>query len=264
MGVFAWQFPDLMKEENRRFLMRDNPGSAYVQALAETGAAGFLLTAVFVVSLGALTLRRAREKDPFVAGSGMAAAAFLAALAVGSHWFAADVSLLFFLLASVVAGSGSAGDMREGATTAWMGRPLAILVLVYAVAAGIAAWKTARPEEAFLHAPRIGFHEEEIGPGGRFRWTRRRFALWVEPGQTRPLVLAHFSPSPSPMGVTATLGGQPVYRRSLKAGESVSLRLSGSSDRPRAIVFELSWAFVPKRLGLSQDRRELGLLAIGP
>ena len=70
MGVFSWRFPDLMREENRRFLMRDNPGSAYVQALAETGAAGFLLTAFFVVSLGALALRRAREKDVLVGGAG--------------------------------------------------------------------------------------------------------------------------------------------------------------------------------------------------
>jgi hypothetical protein len=66
------------------------------------------------------------------------------------------------------------------------------------------------------------------------------------------------------MDLTATLEGRPVFRRLLKAGESVSLRLQGSPDHPRAVVFETSWAFVPKRIGLSQDRRELGLLAIEP
>ncbi|HTD53643.1 MAG TPA: O-antigen ligase family protein, partial [Thermoanaerobaculia bacterium] len=44
MGAFAWRLPDLVREENRRLPMRDNPGSAYVQALAETGVIGFLLT----------------------------------------------------------------------------------------------------------------------------------------------------------------------------------------------------------------------------
>ncbi len=267
MGVFAWEFPDLMKEENRRFLMRDNPGSAYVQALAETGAAGFLLTAFFVVSLGALALRRAREKDAVAAGSGVAAAAFLAALAVGSHWFAADVSLLFFLLASLVVGSAperASGDPGAEAAAPWLQRSLVVVSLLYAVAAGTAVLATARPEEAFRNSPRIGFHDEEVGPGGPFRWTRRKFALWVEPGQTRRILLAHFSPSPRPVDVGVTLEGRTVFRRALAAGESVMLRLNGSAARPRAFLFEVSRSFVPRRLGLSEDRRDLGLLSIEP
>ena len=267
MGVFAWQFPDLMKEENRRFLMRDNPGSAYVQALAETGAVGFLLTAFFAVSLGALALRRAHEKDSIAAGSGVAAAAFLAALAVGSHWFAADVSLLFFLLASLVAGpppKRASEDPKTEAATPWLRRSLLVVVLLYAVAAGAAVLATARPEEAFRHSPRIGFHDEEVGPGGPFRWTRRRFALWVERGQTRRILLAHYSPSPRPVEIDVTLGGRTVFRRALKAGESATLRLNGSTLRPRAFLFEVSSSFVPRRLGLSEDRREIGLLSIEP
>jgi O-antigen ligase len=267
MGVFAWRFPDLLKEENRRFLMRDNPGSAYVQALAETGAAGFLLTAFFVVSLGALALRGAREKDALVAGSAVAAAAFLAALAVGSHWFAADVSLLFFLLASLVAGSapgGTAEGPETNAPVAPLRRSLSVVVLLYAVAAGIAVQETSRAEEAFRNAPRIGFHEEEVGPGGPFRWTRRRFALWVQPGQTRRILLAHFSPSPRPVDVDVTLEGRSVFHRALQAGEAATLRLNGSPARPRAFLFNVSRAFVPRRLGLSDDRRELALLSIEP
>jgi hypothetical protein len=64
--------------------------------------------------------------------------------------------------------------------------------------------------------------------------------------------------------IDATLNGLTVYRRSLKAGESVTLLLSGSPLQPRALVFRVSEAFVPKRLGLSQDRRELGLLSLEP
>jgi O-antigen ligase len=258
MGAFSWQFPDLMSEERRRFAMRDNPGSGYVQALAETGAAGFFLTALFALAAGRQALRRAREPDAGIGGAGVAAAAFLVALAVGSHWLATDVSLFFFLLAAVAAGSSGAAGSRM------MGTLTRAAVLLYAAAAAVAILLTANPAETFRHAPRIGFHEQETGPGGPFRWTRRRFALWLEPGQTRRLVLAHFSPSPAPVDLTATLEGRPVFRRLLKAGESVALALQGSPDHPRAVVFETPWAFVPKRIGLSQDRRELALLAIEP
>jgi O-antigen ligase len=258
MGAFSWKFPDLMSEQRRRFVMRDNPGSGYVQALAETGAVGFLLTALFALAAGRQALRRVREENAWIGGAGVAAAAFLVALAVGSHWLATDVSLFFFLLAAAAAGSSGSAEGRAARTARLAA------VVVYAAAAAVAILLTASPAVTFRHAPRIGFHAQESGPGGPFRWTRRRFALWLEPGQTRRLVLAHFSPSPRPVDIDTTLDGRTVYRRSLKAGESVTLLLSGSPLRPRALVFRVSEAFVPKRLGLSQDRRELGLLAIEP
>ncbi len=258
MGAFSWQFPDLMSEERRRFVMRDNPGSGYVQALAETGAVGFLLTALFALAAGRQALRRAREEDAGSGGAGVAATAFLVVLAVGSHWLATDVSLFFFLLAAATAGSSSAAESRVARTSR-----LAAVVL-YAAAAMVAILLTANPAETFRHAPRIGFHDQETGAGGPFRWTRRRFALWLEPGQTRRILLAHFSPSPRPVDFDTTLDGRIVYRRRLKAGESVALLLSGSPDRPRALAFHVSEAFVPKRLGISEDRRELALLSIEP
>jgi hypothetical protein len=188
----------------------------------------------------------------------VAAASFLLVLAVGSHWLATDVSLFFFLLAAAAAGSSGAAESRAARTARLAA------VFVYAAAAAVAILRTASPAETFRHAPRIGFHAQETGPGGPFRWTRRRFALWLEPGQTRRLVLAHFSPSQRSVDLTGTLEGRPVYRRSLNAGESVALRLQGLAERPRAVIFEVSEAFVPKRLGLSQDRRELGLLSVEP
>lgn len=258
MGVFSWRFPDLMREESRHFVMRDNPGSGYAQALAEMGAAGLFLTVLFAFAAGRQALLRAREEDAWIGGAGAAAAAFLVALAAGSHWLAPDVSLFFFLLAAVTAGSSGAAESRVSRTA----RLLA--VAVYAVTAAVAVLSTANPAETFRYAARIGFHDEETGPGGPYRWTRRRFALWLEPGQARLLTLAHFSPTPAPMDLTATSESRPAYRRSLKAGESVTLVLRGLTDRPGAIVFEASWAFVPKRLGISQDRRELALLSIEP
>jgi len=263
MGVFSWTFPDLMREENRRFGMRDNPGSAYVQALAETGMAGLLVTALFAVRLGLEAFRRARERDPLLAGAGIAALAFLGALSVGSHWLAPDMSLLFFLIASIVGGSAS-GQTREGDEAPGWTRARLATVFLFVAASAVAALATLRPAETFRWSSRIGFHGAEAGPGGPFRWTRRRFALWLEPGETHRLILAHFSPIPAPADLAATADGRTEFRRTLRAGESVSLLLRGSPDRPRAIVFEVSRAFVPKRLGLSQDRRELGLLSIEP
>jgi O-antigen ligase len=258
MGAFSWEFPDLIGQERRRLVMRDNPGSGYVQALAETGAAGFFLTVLFAAAAGRQALRRAREQDAWIGGAGAAAAAFLVVLAVGSHWLATDVSLFFFLLAAAAAGSSGAAERRA----ARISRLAA--VFVFAAAAVVAILLTSSPAETFRHAPRIGFHDQESGPGGPFRWARKRFAIWLEPGQTRRLVLAHFSPSPRPVDFDTTLDGRTVYRGTLKAGESVTLLLSGSPVRPRALLFGVSEAFVPKRLGISEDRRELALLSIEP
>jgi O-antigen ligase len=258
MGAFSWTFPDLAREERRR-LMRDNPGSAYVQALAETGITGLFLTGLFLVAAGRDALGEARQKEGAVAGAGIAVLAFLASLVIGSHWLAPDVSLLFFLLVAVVA--SPAPEAARSEPRLWK-IARAAAVLVFAGAAVASSLATARPVETFRWSSRIGFHEEETGPGGRFRWTRRRFALWLQPAETRHLTLAHFSPGPEAVDVSATVDERRTYRRSLKAGESIVLALKGSSEGPRPIVFEVSRAFIPKRLGISQDRRELGLLSI--
>jgi O-antigen ligase len=257
MGVFSWIAPDLLREEGHRLPMRDNPGSAFVQALAETGLVGLLLTMFFAWRLAGSALSQTRGADPALAGAGLSALAFLGSLAVGSHWMAPDVALLFFLAAALIAGPGPGQGAAE--TRLWKAARLP-LVLLYAAACVVAALGTARPAETFRWSSRVGFHAGEIGPGGPFRWTRRRFALWLEPGQARWLTLAHYSPIPQPVDVAARSAGSEVYRRSLRAGESVTLALRGPSDHPRAVVFEVSRAFVPKRLGLSQDRRELALL----
>ena len=59
LGAFSWQLPNLLAEEGRALPVRDNPGSAYLQALAETGAIGFLLVAVFAFLLAREAVRGA-------------------------------------------------------------------------------------------------------------------------------------------------------------------------------------------------------------
>jgi O-antigen ligase len=256
IGAFSWRLPDVLAERGQSFPARDNPGSAYVQAAAEGGVPGLLLTLALAWSLGRVSARRLPEleRDPAAAGAAASVFAFLLALAFGSHWFAPDVCLLFFLLASIAAGPASAPPVSRPA-----GLLRALCVGVYAVAAAAAALATARPAETFRYAPRIGFYVREGAEGEAFCWTRRHFALWLPQGQERRLTLAQFAPLDDRVGVEARAEGRLVYQSALGAGEAVALRLSAPADRARAIVFRLDRTFSPKRLGLSQDRRDLGL-----
>lgn len=260
MGAFTWRFPDLLAEENRSLGIRDNPGSGYVQALAETGGIGFAVTLAAALSLAAQGWRRARDAaaDPSEAAAGLAVIAFLAALVVGSHWLAPDAALLFFLLAASSAPPEAAAHTR--ATVDPRGRLWAATALLYAVASAIAIFETAVPEETFRYAPGIGFHDREVGPGGPFRWTRRRFALWIRPGERVRLGLANFGPLGQPVGIDARSGGVSVFRRTLSPGDATAVVLSGGRVGA-PVVFVLDKSFVPHRLSGSADRRDLGLLS---
>jgi len=73
LGSFAWRLPDLVGPSSPRLPMRDNPGSAYLQALAETGITGFALTLVFAAVLARQALGRRRDPDSFGAAAGLLA-----------------------------------------------------------------------------------------------------------------------------------------------------------------------------------------------
>ncbi|MFN2634652.1 MAG: O-antigen ligase family protein [Thermoanaerobaculia bacterium] len=255
MGAFSWELPDLLAEEGRSLSSRDNPGSGYAQALAETGALGFLVTAAAVLALAAQAWRRARDRaaEPMIAAAGISVVVFLAALVAGSHWLAPDVSLLFFLLAAVSAAPSGA---EPGNAVRRVG--LAAMV-AYAAAALVAVGRTGSFVEAFRYAPRIGFHSLETGPGGPFRWTRRRFAVFVPPGQTLRLGLANFGPSGQPVAFEARSAGR-TLTGALPPGGATAIRIT-TAAAPAAVRFSLDRSFVPKRMGLSSDRRSLGVLS---
>jgi len=252
LGSFSWRLPDLVEGRGNRLPMRDNPGSVYLQALAETGAIGLALTLLFVAALLGQAL--ARRRDPEASGSAAALCAFVLAFLVGSHWLAPELSLLFFLLAAQVAGAG--GGRGKAIDRAAIG-----LIALYAAAAMLAVFRTAGPAETFRYSKLIGFHRMEHGPGGPFRWTRKKFATWVRPGEPEQLSLANYSPEGKPIGMSVAISGRVLYRRAVRPGETVNLAL-WSAGRARALVFSLDRAFVPKRLTGSDDRRELGLLAV--
>jgi O-antigen ligase len=257
LGAFSWRLPDVLAEVNERLPARDNPGSAYVQALAETGLIGALLTLWLAWRLGRDAAARVPDldADPVGAAAGAGVVAFLLALLFGSHWFAPDVCLLFFLFAALAVGPAVTREAR-------LARALRrAAVGVYAAAALVAALATARPEETFRYSSRIGFHDLEQGQVGPFRWTRKRFAVSLAPGEERRLTLAQYSPQREAVVIEASADGQVVFQRPLPAGEAVVLRLSAPATRRRIVLFLLSRSFSPKRLGFSGDRRELGLVA---
>ncbi len=254
LGSFAWRLPDLAGVDRSRLGIRDNPGSAYLQALAETGVIGLALTLFFVLTLVGHALSALRE--PGRRGAAMALLLFLLVLAVGSHWLAPEVSLLFFLLCATVAAEG-----RERIRLA--GRVRAVLVILYGVAVLRAAVATAEPAEMFQHGKLAGFYDRETGKGGAFRWTRRRFAVHAGDDAPERITLANYSPEGRPVEVTVRADEGPVlFRRAIPPGGSTALAL-WPGGRPRVFRFELSRAFVPKRFGLP-DRRELGVVAVLP
>jgi O-antigen ligase len=254
LGSFSWRLPDLAGVDRDRLALRDNPGSAYLQALAETGIVGLFLTLVFVVSLGRQALSRAR--DPVSSGASTAVLAFLLVSVVGSHWLAPEAGFLFFLLCAVVASRGE----RSRQTGA---RLRLLLVALFAILAARAVFATADPAVTFRNANRIGFFDREIGTGGAFRWTRRRFALRVGRDAPERILLANYSRDGKPVEVTLRADeGSVLFRRTLPPGGATRLAL-WAGGRPRVFRFELSRSFVPKRLGLS-DRRELGVVAVLP
>jgi O-antigen ligase len=260
MGVYKWTLPDLLRRQNRRLPLRDNPGSGYMQALAETGAIGFVLTVALAGRLFAQGVRRSREgSDPLRAGAGISVAAFVLALAAGSHWLAPDVALLFFLLASVAVFPGGGKPPGRRAAT---GRAIAVGGYALAAAVGLAA--TLRARETFRFAPEIGFHPAEADPEGRFRWTRGRFAVWVDAGGGRRIRLVNQAPIPGPLHVSVRSEGAELRHLALPPGARADLRLHAAPTRGAAFVFRLDRTFIPRRYGPSSDRRELGVVEREP
>ena len=261
VGSFAWSLPDLLREDGASLPIRDNPGSAYLQAASETGLTGLAGTLLFLVVLGREAWRRLRSPDspPAPAAAALSVLPFFAALGVGSHWEAGDTSLFFFLLASLAVASRPTRLSPAGRTSL-------AAVVAFAVAGTIAVLLgTARADAAFRYSDRIGVHAAEHGSGGTYHWTRRNFALRVPPRSARRIGLANFSPEGRPVRLTVSSGGRPLSGRGLSPGGAVLLRLVNPSRKPAVLRFSLSRSFVPKHLGIpGDDRRELGVQAVFP
>jgi O-antigen ligase len=280
LGAFSWQLPNLLAEDGRSIGATDNPGSAYLQTLAETGLPGFLLTAAFLGIVAAESWSALRDPG----GSGLASAAgavllgFLASLLTGSHWLSPDVAFVFFLAAAVASRRGHAtskpgpSDARAGLRRETTRAPsrsvrgLRVLagfaLAAYAVAAAWSTAATSQAPAAFRYRPEMGFYAPESDRGGTYRWTQKRFAVRLAAGEQTRLALVHYTPEGAEVRLQALADGRSVFARSLAPGEAVRLRLRAPGDAPAVFRFVLSRAFVPRHLGTSRDGRELGVMAV--
>ena len=258
LGAFSWQLPSLLAENGRSLGATDNPGNAYLQALAETGLLGFVLTFAFlgIVAAESWSSLRDRGSPALASAAGAALIAFLASLLTGSHWLSPDVAFVFFLAAAV------ASRRRPGPVRRAPRAFAAVALAAYAVAVVVAAAATSRAADAFRYRPEMGLYAPESGPGGTYRWTRKRFAVRLAAGETARFTLAHFTPESADVRLEALFRGQPVFARSLAPGEAVHLRLQAPAEAPAVFRFVLSRAFVPRHLGTSRDSRELGVMAL--
>jgi hypothetical protein len=162
LGAFSWQLPDLLAEEGRSLPVRDNPGNACLQALAESGAIGFLRPS---------PSRPASRGSPSGRTAPGSRDRLLIALAIGSHWFAPDVSWR--------SSCSRPSPPPRRPRRSWMRRE-------DAARPGLPPGGGARGSSRCTPPPRssrasrrcaptspsatarIGFHEKEVGPGGPF------------------------------------------------------------------------------------------------
>ena len=202
----------------RSLPLRDNPGNAYLQALAETGAIGFLLTLALAAVLAreaVAALARWRDGAARGAGCGAGVLGFLVALAwarTGSRPTSALALLLFAAVrrARTRGARNSAAWPRRGPP----GRPSPSTRPPRSSPRS----RRFRRSEAFRYRRGIGFHGKEEGPGGPFYWTRRRVR---DPRACRARRcawrLAHYTPEGRSVELSAEADGRTVLSRDARA-----------------------------------------------
>lgn len=117
--------------------------------------------------------------------------------------------------------------------------------------------------------PRIvlteGWYRVEKVSGKPARWTARRFAWRFTGTEATRFELKCFLPSESrleDLRATISSRGTTFFRLKIRPGwNDYSFLLSGTQHRNRDVIVELSHSWVPARLQINSDARELGVLA---
>jgi hypothetical protein len=105
-----------------------------------------------------------------------------------------------------------------------------------------------------------GLYRDEIGPAATSRWTAGNAELPVPRGTGDILELRLAVAPPQARKVTIRVGTEVVHSGPMAPGDHVvRAALAGANSGPARIVIE-SDTFVPERLGLGADRRELGVV----
>ncbi len=254
-NAFSWQLPNLSPAA-ASMPGYDNPGNFYLQVLTETGLAGMIVFAGFLWAAGRTIVRglrpnRRSEPFPLLFGSAGALAAFAAAMFFGSHLLAAEVSCLAFILLAQFRDEGRPLPARG------IGRRIALVAAAAAWTVAVAG--TRRPEAAFRYSSGMGFFAPERSPEGEFRWSGRRCAIRLAPGERRRVGVVFHSPSEAVDQLRVDSGGRGLYSKALERDRPIRLDLFSASDRPAVLIFENSSAFRPSAYSSSRDSRELSI-----
>ena len=242
---FSWRLPTLSASLGVPTRFVDNPGSFYLQILCETGLAGAALFAVFA-GRSARAVAGSIERDPDRRPGAASLIGFAAALAIGSHLLAAEVSIAAFLLLAAAAPEQEPPRRR---------RPFRALAVG---AAAILGWAlllapTAKPAEAFRFAPTIGFYAPERGAEGLFRWMRPRAAVLVPAGGRFPMTIRF--PAPGRSGETLAVRSEErdLFSHAL-APRPLSIALVAPAGSASVFFLDSSFRFRPADAGIPDPR----------
>jgi hypothetical protein len=173
-NAFSWQLPTLSAARGVTTPLMDNPGNFYLEILCETGVAGALLFAVFMMR-AAKSIGVSIRSDAGGHGAAAALIAFAASLVIGSHLLAAEVSIgAFLLLADIGTADREVGRRSVG--------PAFAVAFCAALGWGLLLAPTSSVDEAFRYSPSMGLYPWEIVNGAAFRWMRPRAALRLASG----------------------------------------------------------------------------------
>jgi len=250
-NAFSWRLPDLAAARGTLSPVMDNPGNFYLQVLCETGLAGAFLFAVFLSRAGR-TVSAAFGGDFPERGAAAALAGFAAALAVGSHLLAAEVSIAAFLWLSIAADGSRSPAVPEPASPAARLAPLA----AFGVAA--AGWiallaPTAREAEAFRHSAFIGFYPPEMAGGDVLRWMRPRAAFRLPPGGERTLAFSFPDPAARPRELTVEIDRRRIFSGAVPP-QGLFLRFLAARERATVFRFAAQPSFRPSDSGAADSR----------
>lgn len=245
-NAYSWHLPNIARQMHEYLTVTDNPGNFYLQALCETGVAGALLVLGFLGLAAAAAIRASRTASEDGAGirnSAIAASVlgFAAALAVGSHLLAAEVSAAFFAFAGGLVSDVGGSPVRP--------RRVAAIAGVLAAAAVLAslpvALSTRGADAAFRFSPRVGLYEPEPSPEGMFRWMGRRAAWKLFPGERRRLRLVYQSPGEEPERFRILSDGRVLYDRRMAPRRPAEVDLQAPPHRAAIFEFVNSSSFRP-------------------
>lgn len=243
--AFSWRLPNLSASLGSPIAMIDNPGNFYLQLLCETGIAGAAIFGVFAVRAWR-AVAGSIGRDAASRAGAAALIGFAPALAVGSHLFAAEVSIAAFLLLALVAPEHE------------LSRPRSPIRALSIVAAAVVGWilllaPSRFASEAFRYGPSIGFYAPETGKEGIFRWMRPRSAVRLAAGERQNLILRFPGLGGAADRISIHSEGRLLYARTL-GRPPVSIALVAPARRGAIFFFESSFRFRPADQGIPDPR----------